>query len=183
MNQLAEIKQLRKKYNLTQKDLANQSGVSQSLIAKIEAGLVEPTYSKTMSLFQALNQHRVKDQAKASDVMTKKVIVVNKMDQIEKVIRIMKLNNISQVPIVDHNLIVGLVTEAVLLEKTIQYLGKINHLIAESVMIEAPPLVPPTTGIVTVLELLRHSAVVLVQEAGKLTGIISKSDLLGELKS
>ena len=43
--ELSEIKEIRKKFNLTQTQLANVSGVSQSLIAKIEAGRLDPTYS------------------------------------------------------------------------------------------------------------------------------------------
>lgn len=52
---LEEIKQIRKKYNLTQSDLAKRSGVSQSLIAKIEAGRIDPTYSNAQKIFNALN--------------------------------------------------------------------------------------------------------------------------------
>ena len=39
---LEEIKRLRKKYHLNQKELAQRGDVSQSLIATVEGGTVEP---------------------------------------------------------------------------------------------------------------------------------------------
>ncbi|MBI2575829.1 helix-turn-helix domain-containing protein, partial [Candidatus Woesearchaeota archaeon] len=43
--ELANIKTLRKKLGLTQSGFAGQVGVSQSLVAKIEAGRIDPSYS------------------------------------------------------------------------------------------------------------------------------------------
>ena len=48
------IGSLRRKLNLTQKQLAKLSGVSQSLIAKIESNRIDPSYSKVVSIFHAL---------------------------------------------------------------------------------------------------------------------------------
>ena len=42
---LSEIRILRKQHNLTQSQLARLAGVSQSLIAKLEAGLIDPGYA------------------------------------------------------------------------------------------------------------------------------------------
>ena len=53
--ELEEIKKIRKKLELTQTELADRAGVSQSLIAKIEAGRIDPTYSKTKKIFAALS--------------------------------------------------------------------------------------------------------------------------------
>ena len=122
MRLLSDIRRLRKKYNLAQKDLARESGVSQSLIAKIESGTVEPSYSKAINLFQVLEQHQNKLETKAGEVMTKKVITVSKQDSLEQVIKLMKKHNISQIPVLEHSLVCGLVTENAILEKTISSL-------------------------------------------------------------
>lgn len=177
---LEEIKRLRKKYNLTQKELSNLSGVSQSLIAKVEAGKVEPTYSKTLQIFEVLEQQREKDETKAKDVMTRKVITVNKNETVDKVIELMKTKGVSQFPVFDKNQICGLITESTILENTIKNSGRINNLKAGDIMEDTPPTVPLTTGLRTVLELLRNSPVVLVMERGELKGIISKNDVLGK---
>ncbi|MBU4502216.1 MAG: helix-turn-helix domain-containing protein, partial [Nanoarchaeota archaeon] len=48
---LEEIKIRRNKIGLTQTQLARLAGVSQSLIAKIESKKIDPTFSKTKSIF------------------------------------------------------------------------------------------------------------------------------------
>ena len=42
ITELREIKELRKKFGLTQTDLAELAGVSQSLIAKLESNMIDP---------------------------------------------------------------------------------------------------------------------------------------------
>jgi len=74
---LTEIKQLRRKYHLNQKELAQRAEVSQSLIAKIEAGKVEPSYSKAKLIFEALDQLREKEEVKAKDIAN--IITFNKV--------------------------------------------------------------------------------------------------------
>ena len=63
--ELNEIKIIRKKYGLTQSKLANIANVSQSLIAKIESGRIDPTYSNAQKIFSALDTLR-KDKEKNS---------------------------------------------------------------------------------------------------------------------
>ena len=70
---LEEIKRLRKKYHLNQKELARRANVSQSLIAKIEAGTVEPSFSKAMQIFEALEQLREKEEIKTRDIINPKI--------------------------------------------------------------------------------------------------------------
>ena len=178
---LTDLKRLRKKYNLSQKDLAAETGVSQSLIAKIEADKVEPSYSKALKLFETLEHHEIKNEIKAKEIMTKKVITVPKQEAVPLIIKLMKRHQVSQIPVTDHGHVCGLITEGSLLEKTIRYSGKINNLTAQDIMIEVPPMVPSTTGLKTLLELLHSASSVLVMEKGMLRGIISKSDLLGKV--
>ena len=48
---IKEIKILRKKLEITQNELAKKSGVSQSLIAKIESSNIDPAYSSIKKIF------------------------------------------------------------------------------------------------------------------------------------
>src|SRR3989344_2344752 len=111
MRSLNEIRRLRKKYDLSQKDLANLSGVSQSLIAKIEAGKVEPTYSKALQLFKALDGLRDRDETKAKDVMNHRVISIQAADSVKEVIEVMKNSKISQLPVLLNGNVCGLISE------------------------------------------------------------------------
>ena len=69
---LALIGKLRRQLGLTQKELARKAGVSQSLIAKVESGLIDPAYSKVVQLFQALELelHTQENVLHAKDIMT-----------------------------------------------------------------------------------------------------------------
>jgi predicted transcriptional regulator len=52
--ELEEIKKLRRKLGIGQKELAGLANVSQSLIAKIESKKIEPTYNKVRKIFDIL---------------------------------------------------------------------------------------------------------------------------------
>ena len=177
MRSLNEIRRLRKKYDLSQKDLANLSGVSQSLIAKIEAGKVEPTYSKALQLFKALDGLRDRDETKAKDLMNHRVISIQAADSVKEVIEVMKNSKISQLPVLLNGNVCGLISESTILDRMLD--GKISHLTAKDLMDEAPPIVSKEVSLLTILSLLRDSPIVLVADKGSLKGIISKSDVLG----
>ena len=74
--ELEEIKKIRKKLGMTQTELANRAGVSQSLIAKIESGRIDPTYTKTKKIFAALSELEKKEEIKAEQLMTAKIISI-----------------------------------------------------------------------------------------------------------
>ncbi|MBI4451806.1 CBS domain-containing protein [Candidatus Woesearchaeota archaeon] len=175
--ELDEIKKVRKKIGLTQTQLANRAGVSQSLIAKIESGRIDPTYTKTQKIFAALSELEKKEETKANQIMTARLISVSPSDSIREAIAKMKKFQISQLPVIDNHKLVGLVSESTILEAMLNSKG--NHV--EDVMQESPPIVSKTTSVQVVSSLLKHFPMVIVSEGGKLVGLITKSDLLGNL--
>jgi len=181
LHSLQEIKQLRKKLNITQKELASRSGVSQSLIAKIEAEKVEPTFSKAQQLFHALQELREKEELKAKHIMKTKVLFVKPHDALRDVIKLMASKGISQMPVREKDRICGIVSERTILNHLAEKPEKISSLKVEDVMEETPPIVSLTTGQNLLVELLKDYPVVLVAEKGEIKGIITKSDLLGKI--
>ena len=179
---LEEIKRLRKKYHLNQKELARRANVSQSLIAKIEAGTVEPSFSKAMQIFEALEQLREKEEIKARDIMNRKVSFAHVGELLKEVIKTMKSKGISQVPVLSNEKVCGIITEGTILQKVLEHPERSGSLTAEEVMEEAPPIVTVNTGFSTLSSLLKDYPIVLVAEKGEIKGIISKSDLLGKLE-
>ena len=179
---LEEIKKLRKKFHLNQKELAERAGVSQSLIAKIEAGTVEPTFSKAQKIFAALEELREKEEVKAKQIMHKKVFFIDINDSLKEVIALMKQKDISQVPVLDKGRVCGIITESTILNQLVENPHKTSTLKAGDVMEDAPPIVSLKTGLRTLTELLRDYSVVLVSEKGDVKGIISKADLLGRIE-
>ncbi len=175
--ELEEIKKIRKKLGMTQTDLANRAGVSQSLIAKIESGRIDPTYTKTKKIFTALSELEKKEEIKAEQLMTNKIISITPDAPIKEAIAKMKKFQISQLPVIDENKLIGLVSESTILDALLSSKGKL----VREVMQEVPPIVSKTTSIQVVSNLLKHFPMVMVSEEGKLVGLITKSDLLGRL--
>ncbi|MBI2151474.1 CBS domain-containing protein [Candidatus Woesearchaeota archaeon] len=179
---IEEIGRLRKRLGLTQKELAANSGVSQSLIAKIESGSVEPTYSKAQNIFEALENLRAKEEIKAEQIMKTKVISVTLKEIVKEVIKIMKTKSISQMPVMDKEKVCGVITESAILMNLREHPEKMNYLRAEEVMEETPPIVSPKAGQKLLLELLKDYPIVLVAEKGEIKGLISKTDVLGKME-
>ena len=175
MFELNEIKKLRKNLSLTQKDLALQAKVSQSLIAKIEAGKIDPTFSKATLIIDTLN-NLSKDTKNAADILNKSIISVKSTDQLKNTILKMKKYNISQMPVIEDKKVVGLVSERIILEALINE-QKPDVQISD-VMNDAPPMITKDASLNIITNLLREYPIILVQEKGKLIGIITKADLL-----
>ncbi len=175
---LEEIKKLRKKFHLNQKELAEKASVSQSLIAKIEAGKIDPSFTKAQQIFEALDQLREQEEVKAKQLMNDKVFFTKRHEPIKEVIKAMKTKGISQMPVLERERVVGIISEGTILNKIAENPHKVASLKADEVMEEAPPIVSLNTGLKTLLELLREYPIVLVAEKGDIKGIISKSDVL-----
>ena len=176
-HELQDIKKIRKKLGLTQSELARKAGVSQSLIAKIEANTLDPGYNKTKQIFDALENLTQKEEITAHEIMQKKVVTANAGEKIQDIIKNMKKHAISQIPILGKNAPVGLITESVLLDK-ISSGADMAKLHARDIMEECPPVVTLTTKISVIAHLLRHFPIVLVSEKGILKGLVSKADLI-----
>jgi predicted transcriptional regulator len=176
--EISEVKVIRKKLGMTQSELASRAGVSQSLIAKIEAGLIDPTYSKAKKIIDALGTIKAKEEQKLSDVMQKKIIHAEPSTRIKEAISMMKRHNISQMPVMHEGKCVGLVTEAIILDSLF---AKKPKEVGE-IMAECPPIVSKNASISVASDLLRHYPTILVSEHGKITGIVTKSDVLIKLK-
>src|SRR3989338_7950435 len=166
--ELSEIKKIRKSLGLTQTDLAKRANVSQSLIAKIESGKIDPTFTKTKKIFDTLNDLENKEEIKAEELMNRKVVSISPVDSIKESIGKMKKFEISQMPVLDGHNVVGLVSESTLLDAL---MGNKSKKIAD-IMEESPPTVAKTASVRVISNLLKHYPMVLVSESGKLTGLI-----------
>jgi len=174
-----ELRRLRKAAGLSQAELARRAGVSQSLIARIESGTVNPRLSTLRKILKALEDY-VKEEIKARDVMNQPVITVHVNEKIEKVVDIMWKNAISQVPVVDDDgIVVGMVYEKDVVRAFLKYREEALELEAKDFMSEPPPMVPPTAPLSTITALVsdRYPAV-LVSEGRKVIGIITRSDIM-----
>lgn len=176
MEELTELKKIRKKLGITQNDLAKKANVSQSLIAKIESNKIDPSYTNAKKLFETLSLLDKTTELTAADFMHTKIISVRSTDSLRDAIERMRRRNISQVPVLRKKKVVGYISESGLLDKIID--GETQSLKIGDIMEPAPPIIPPSTSQGVIANLLRHFPCVLIEDKGELQGIITKADLL-----
>src|SRR3989344_2649643 len=99
MIELKEIQRRRRNLNLTQSKLAKLSGISQSALAKIESGRMNPSFEIAKRIFDTLEQLEHTEAVKAVDIMTKRLFTVDINDRVEEAISLLKRHNISQLPV------------------------------------------------------------------------------------
>ncbi|MCX6694848.1 MAG: CBS domain-containing protein [Candidatus Altiarchaeota archaeon] len=174
-----EIQKRRDKLSLTQTQLAKKAGVSQSLIARIEAGTVDPRYSKVAKVFQALEELKGRE-IEAKEIMTRNVVGVKAENTIEQAASTLKEHGVSQMPVYDGENTIGSFSEKIIVDrisKGINMQQFSNEKVREH-MDSAFPTVKPDTPLTIISALLEHNNAVLVQDAGKTAGIITNADLL-----
>ena len=177
---LSEIKNQRKKIGLTQSELARQTGVSQSLIAKIESNAIVPSYSNAKKLFDFFEIIQKEHEAKVSDFMTLKVISVKKDTPLRTAIKTMEKNSISQLPVLEDGKSIGTLSEKTALEFINRGENSKEALerSVEEVMDDSMPQINEAAPFQLVSSIMGHYSGVLVTKNGKVIGIITKSDLL-----
>ena len=163
---VTQLKKIRKQLDLTQHQFAKEIGTSQSMVAKIEAGKLDPTYSYVKKIESTINSFTKTQEREAKDIMIKKIISVKLEDKVSNIIDLMNKHKISQLPVLQSGKVVGLITESSILEKDLE---QIKNLKVRDLMIESPPLISVDTKISVVSSLLKHFPIVLVSEKGKLT--------------
>ncbi|MAG52494.1 MAG: hypothetical protein CMH62_00855 [Nanoarchaeota archaeon] len=175
---ITHLKKIRKQLNLTQHQFAKTAGLSQSLIAKIESGKLDPTYSKVKKIEQALEILAKKHEKEAREIMVRKIISVQQEEKATKIIEVMNKHSVSQIPILEKDKVIGIVSESSILSRGLE---EIKLLKARDIMEEAPPIMAKDTKLEVIKNLLQHYSLVLVKEKGKLIGLITKADFIKSL--
>jgi predicted transcriptional regulator len=171
----------RRKLALTQNQLAELAGVSQSYIAKLEAGKIEPSYLKVKAIFEALDKLERRKEVQASEIMSENPIVVQQKATIQETVEIMRKNGFSQLPVFNGDKPVGGVSERTLLDQILYNDDGIPASMKQvrDIMDESWPIVAEDAPLSLLTNLLKYYPAVLVQRKGSVVGIITKADLLG----
>ena len=107
--------------------------------------------------------------------MTKKVVSVSPESKIPNIIKYMRKYEISQVPIVDKDNLIGYVSESDVLDACTT--GK-KTVTAKDIMHDTPPTITKNASMAVISGLLKFYPLVVVIEKGKILGIITKADIL-----
>lgn len=175
-----QLKRIRLQLGFTQAGLARAAGVSQSIVAKVEGGAVDPTFKTLKAISAALNSRIMTTGKKAADVMSSPVIGVDSDQTLSACIALMKKNAFSQMPVFSSGKMIGTITEGrilsilaaapdpavVLNQRVRQYIQPVFAVVGEDTPVEA------------LFSLFGYLPAVLVVSGEKALGIITKIDLL-----
>ncbi len=173
-----ELRSRREVLGMRQAELAKAAGISQSMVARIEAGSVDPRASTLGRILKVLNsatRHRLT----AAHVMHTPVIGVKPSDPITLAVECMDKNGISQLPVIDRGVPVGCVSESAIISAIEEQTAHRGHnYLVRDFMESGFPTVPPDIDVDTVVRILQHHHAVIVLEAGRVNGVITKHDLI-----
>jgi predicted transcriptional regulator len=162
--------------DLTQSELAEEAGVSQPLIARIEGGDVDPRLSTLRRIVNALEE-KTGGVVYAADLMHEDPVSVAPDDSVREAERTMEKEAYSQLPVIQHGTPVGSISHGDIINA-----GKeVGDRPVREVMTESFPEVSPDNTVDEVRKLLDHYKAVVVTEDGRTAGIITEADVASYL--
>ncbi len=168
------LKDMRNEAGMSQQELARLAGISQAHVAKIESGKVDPRLSTVNRIISVLTGRETG--TRCSDIMTRSMVLAKCDEPVEKIVKVMRSFNISQIPVFRDRRQVGSIRESTIMRSLDR---KLSVLKVKHIMDRPFPVVNGDDSIKILPSLLDFHPAVLVSEKGKLSGIITKSDLLG----
>lgn len=175
-----QLRRIRTRLGMTQASLGKAAGLSQSLIAKIESGQVDPSFSTVKSIAEALRGRIREGGKKASDVMSRPLISVQSNTPLSECIELMRRRGVSQLPVFSGSQVAGSISEGHIVSLLSSgadpqvSLGK-----AVSKYLEPGyPTVDARTPIEALYSLFNFVPAVLVTSGEKIEGIVTKIDMI-----
>lgn len=179
---VSDIKRIRKSLDVTQMELANASGISQSTIAKIERGRMSASYETVVRLFETLDGMRSEERRDltAADVASDKVVTIQSTDRVHQASDLMRATGYSQLPVLKGDVPVGSISERLIFDLLRQgsTMDQLGQTVISKVMDESYPVVTDSTPMSSVTTLMGTSGAVLVSKKGKIVGMITSADIL-----
>lgn len=184
--EIKSIKNRRKLLGLTQKDLAKQAGVSQSFIAKMESGRINPSYNHVKQILDFLEslESIEREELRARELYHKRVFSLSTYDRIPYAVELMRKHEISQLPVFRGKMPVGSVTEKGIVDLMSRGHDskKLSRMRVAEIMEEAFPIISQETPLSVISSLLQHNPAVLLSREGDIAGIITKADIIKVIK-
>ena len=191
---LDKVRQMRKRLDLSQRELAALAGVSQSLIAKIERGSIDPSYSNVRKILMAfeevLRRRKVEGmklggQLSVGDLATRGVIFVTPDQTLGESVERMMKGRFTQLPVMHGERVVGGVTDDSIRDYTIEETrngrksyDEVMKTRVEEIMSEPFPILSEDTPIQLASVHLQRDEAVLVSRKGQIVGILTSADFL-----
>lgn len=178
----SDIRRTRKTLDVTQSELARESGISQSTIAKIETGKISASYDTVVRLFDTLEgmKNREHRDITADDVASKTVVSIQSTESVHDASDLMRTTGYSQLPVFKGEVPVGSISERGIFELLRQgyTMEQLGQTVISKIMDESFPVVSDNTPIAAVTSLMTNCNAVLVSKKGKIVGMITNADML-----
>lgn len=175
-----QLRKLRIQLGITQSELARSADVSQSMVAKVESGQVDPSFTTMKALSEALHKHIKTEGRKVSDVMSKPVLSIQVSTPLAECINLLRDHSLSQVPIYSGPRLVGSISDRHIVS-VLSSTDDPKATLARPVSryLEASfPTVDTDTPLDALYSLFNFVPAVLVTSAEKVVGIVTKIDLI-----
>ena len=182
-----ELQELRKKAGLTQSELASQVGISQSLVARIEKGQVNPSLStlkRILSIIEKQQQSHstIKDllKWKAGSTKIQPVVAVQTHEKVRRAVNLMRRYGISQLPVFEKNVSVGSLSEGTILRKLMLMDSRKVFALSVQEIMDAPfPTIDVSDSVdVAFMKIASGVEAILAMDGDRPAGLITKIDII-----
>ncbi len=186
-----ELQNLRKKVGLTQAELADRVGISQSLVARIEKGQVNPSVGTLKRILNVIEEQKevhstIGDLLKWKGHSSKlnPLIWVSPEDKVRRAVILMRRHGISQLPVLKGNNTIGSISEGAII-KQLMTMGsqKVFGLSVREIMELPFPTIDIKESVDSALsEIASGVEAILVYDEERPVGIITKIDIIAFTK-
>ena len=177
---ISDVKNIRKKMDLSQRKLAKETGLSVSWINQVEMNVIkDPSYLKIKKIFDLYEFKKTGHEKTAGDICIKKIISFDLGSSIKDANKIMIDSGISQIPVFEKNLCVGMITDKIITSLVGSDVSDVK--IVKEMLDIAPPRVSADTPIRALRSILEYFEYVLVEKDGFIFGILVRQDFNSQL--
>jgi cystathionine beta-synthase len=128
----------------------------------------EATYGRLADIIQQQQRHPL--------------ITARPGDGVQTIIKLMKKHGISQLPVLDGDRLLGIISEVDLLNALVKDPDSVDRPVADLVD-QNYTLVPPDAPVSRLVPVLSEGKVALVQEGGRIRAVVTKIDLISHVAS
>ncbi|MGN1044569.1 MAG: CBS domain-containing protein [Candidatus Methanomethylophilaceae archaeon] len=177
----SDIRKRRKMLDITQAELAEASGVSQSTITKVEQGKISASYTTVVKLFETLDMMgESKKEIPIMDIATKDIVSVQEDSGVHEALEILRETGFSQMPVLRGDSSVGSISEKVIFKllNSGKSMDQLSRMRVSDVMDDSFPTVSENTTMDGLSSMLNASNAVLITRKGKIVGMVTSADML-----
>jgi len=183
---LEEIRDRRESLGISLKKFAQTIDTKPSFLSMIETRKANPNYELLQNIFLTLDQLE-KSSLKGIKIIgeiSTPIVSVSKSESLENIVKIMKKNDFSQLPVFSNTKCVGIVTERSIDNYLLEHIDSLDNFSAKAqdIMKLPPPVIDANYKLTPlILELLLDTNCLLVSKEGRLERIITKIDAIRSL--